>query len=144
NNFMRTMMLLNAAYPPDVRVEKEAQTLASHGILVDIVCNRRKNEAPLTKNGNITIHRINVPANDQKVKHGIYDAIAAINFIHPTYRTALKKLIPELKPDLLHVHDLQLAKTGIILGKESGIPVILDLHENYPDALKVWFKWKPR
>src|SRR5690606_4569719 len=35
-------------------------------------------------------------------------------------------------------------KTGIILGKESGIPVILDLHENYPDALKVWFKWKPR
>src|SRR5690606_29429313 len=30
------------------------------------------------------------------------------------------------------------------VGKKAGIPVILDLHENYPDALRVWFKWKPK
>ena len=138
------MMLLNAPYPPDVRVEKEAKTLASQGILVDIVCNRRKNEPIKSQEGNITIHRIPVPATDQKVLHGIYDAIAAINFIHPTYRKALRRLIPRLNPDVIHVHDLPLGKTGIITGKEFGIPVLLDLHENFPDALKVWFKWKPK
>lgn len=141
---MRIMMLLNTAYPPDIRVEKEVDTLVANGIDVDIVCNRRKNEAPLEKDGNITIHRINVPANDQKVKHGIYDAIAAINFIHPLFYFALKKLIPKIKPDAIHVHDLPLAKTGIKLGKKAGIPVVIDLHENYPDALEVWFKWKPK
>lgn len=140
---MKIMMLLNAAYPPDVRVEKEAQTLADNGIMVDIVCNRRIGETPKEKKGNITIHRINNPANDQKIKHGLYDAIAAVNFIHPIFKRALDKLIPEFKPDVLHVHDLPLAKTGLRAGKKAKIPVVLDLHENFPDALDIWFKWKP-
>src|SRR5690606_4652846 len=64
-------------------------------------------------------------------------------FVHPIFHRELYKIIQSRSPDFIHVHDLPLAKTGLMAGKKAGVPVVLDLHENFPDALKVWFKWKP-
>ncbi|MGY8911235.1 MAG: glycosyltransferase, partial [Flavobacteriales bacterium] len=40
-----------------------------------------------------------------------------------------------------HVHDLPLAGTGFKF-KNNVKKIYLDLHENYPEALKTWFLWK--
>ena len=41
----------------------------------------------------------------------------------------------------MHVHDLPLAGTGYLF-KSKVQHLVLDLHENFPEALKTWFEWK--
>lgn len=43
-----------------------------------------------------------------------------------------------MNANALHVHDLPLAYSAIRVGKTLGIPVVLDLHENYPEIMKIW------
>ena len=50
----------------------------------------------------------------------------------------LIKLVKNYKIDYVHVHDLPLVKTGYIAAKKFKIPIIADLHENYPAAVKVY------
>ena len=38
--------------------------------------------------------------------------------------------------ELLHVHDLYMAAPAVEAAKELNLPVVLDLHENYPEAFK--------
>jgi len=45
--------------------------------------------------------------------------------------------------DVIHVHDLPLAKVGSWLGSWFRKPFILDLHENYPALLNSTDKWWP-
>ena len=40
--------------------------------------------------------------------------------------------------DAIHVHDLPLGIVGKHLSKKHGLPLVLDLHENYPAALTIW------
>lgn len=40
---------------------------------------------------------------------------------------------------MLHVHDLPLVGEAVSVGKRLGIPVVADLHENYPAGLQVWY-----
>jgi glycosyltransferase involved in cell wall biosynthesis len=42
--------------------------------------------------------------------------------------------------DAIHVHDLPLVKTGLITARRFGILLVADLHENYPEAMKIWWK----
>ena len=38
------------------------------------------------------------------------------------------------------MHDLPLVGEAVRAGRELGIPVIADLHENYPAGLQVWYE----
>jgi glycosyltransferase involved in cell wall biosynthesis len=42
----------------------------------------------------------------------------------------------------VHVHDLPLVGTALLLKRHCGVKVIFDMHENYPEALPLWFAWK--
>src|SRR5205085_322677 len=39
------------------------------------------------------------------------------------------------------VHDLPLCGTALKLKASDNVAVILDMHENYPEALRTWFAW---
>ncbi|PIX15602.1 MAG: hypothetical protein COZ74_00120 [Flavobacteriaceae bacterium CG_4_8_14_3_um_filter_31_8] len=54
----------------------------------------------------------------------------------------LRKVFQKYDIDFLHVHDLPLAGTGFLFKSKVKKKLILDLHENYPEALKTWFLWK--
>ena len=43
---------------------------------------------------------------------------------------------------VLHVHDLPLTGTTLKLQENFKTPVVIDFHENYPDALRTWFEWR--
>ena len=62
-------------------------------------------------------------------------------FTHIFYRKLIK-LHQEINFDIIHVHDLPLSKTIRIAAKKLNIPYVIDLHENYADAMKIWFKWR--
>ncbi len=137
---MNVGMILNAPYPADIRVSKEAQSLVKAGYTVLLLCTNNGQQPTDEVVEGMQVHRINGLAKHYQI--GIWDVINAINFVHPLFYVALRKFVRQQQVEVLHVHDLPLAKTAILLGKKHRIPVIVDLHENFPEALSVWFEWK--
>jgi glycosyltransferase involved in cell wall biosynthesis len=45
--------------------------------------------------------------------------------------------------DAIHVHDLYLAGGGLLAKKKTGIPLVVDLHENYVAAVQ-YYAWSTR
>ena len=133
-------MILNAPYPADIRVAKEAQSLIKAGYTVHLLCTNQGKQPIEEVVEGIRVHRINGLSKHYQI--GIWDVINAINFIHPLFYVALRKFIKRHQINVLHIHDLPLVKTAIILSKKYRIPVVVDLHENFPEALSVWFEWK--
>lgn len=133
-------MLLNAPYPSDVRVKKEAQALLGAGHKVFLICLRRKKEKYHDAADGMHLTRID----GGKTNYGLafWDVVMSLFFLHPVFQLHLKKWITQNGIEVLHVHDLPLAGTALWVKRKLGIPVVLDLHENYPDALRVWFSWK--
>lgn len=133
-------MLLNAPYPADVRIRKEASALLSAGHTVHLLCLRRKGEPYSGTADGIVIARLDGGRNN--VALAFWDAVMATTFEHPVFKKKLPYWIAENKIEVLQVHDLPLTGTALAIKKKLTIPVIVDFHENYPDALQVWFEWK--
>jgi glycosyltransferase involved in cell wall biosynthesis len=136
---MNIGMLLNGNYPADIRVRKEAETLAEkHNVFV--LCKKNPDEKQYeVVNGVQVIRKIEY----RSLAHeGIIDVIASISFVHPFFKKELAYFIKENKIEVLHVHDLPLAKTAFLAAKKYHLKTILDLHENYPAALITWFSWR--
>ncbi|MEX0680007.1 MAG: glycosyltransferase family 4 protein [Balneolales bacterium] len=133
-------MVLNSFYPHDIRVKKEAETLMREGYKVCLLCYKRWEENRFEIIDGIHIQRVYIGEN--KVLEGFWDTINAITFYHPLVGIAMKKFIDDFDINILHIHDLPLAGTAIRIGKKKNMKIILDLHENYPEALRVWFSWR--
>lgn len=133
-------MVVDGAYPNDIRVRKEAESLAENGKNVLVVCPSKKG---LLKNEvvkGVAIHRI---GNDYKTwKKGICDIIESVTNINPFFYFGLKKVFKNYKIAYLHVHDLPLAGTCLAFKDKVENVLILDLHENFPEAIKTWFLWR--
>ena len=132
-------MIVDGAYPNDIRVRKEAEALAEKGKKVLVVCPRKKNDLETETVNNVVVFRIG--KNYTIAKKGIYDIIESATNINPLFYFGLKKAFKKYKIDYLHVHDLPLAGTGFKF-RNNVKKIYLDLHENYPEALKTWFLWK--
>ena len=132
-------MVLDGAYPNDIRVRKEAEALAENGQKVLIVC-PAKPQLPKEEiiNG-VAVFRIGT--NYTHTQKGINDVIESVFNVNPFFYFGLKKAIKKYTIDYLHVHDLPLAGTGYMFRSRVRY-LILDLHENFPEALKTWFEWK--
>jgi glycosyltransferase involved in cell wall biosynthesis len=133
-------MLLNAPYPSDVRIKKETDALLSSGFNVCLLCLRRSGEKKEERINGLLIQRLY--AGENNVELAFWDVIMASTFIHPVFRRAIPNWIKKNSITALHVHDLPLSGTALSIKKTINIPVVLDFHENYPDALRVWFAWK--
>ncbi|RPE00048.1 glycosyltransferase [Aureibaculum marinum] len=133
-------MLLDGAYPQDIRVRKEAESLAEFGKNVLVVCPRKQNQIKQEIINGVHIYRIG--KNYSLYKKGINDIIESVTDINPFFYFNLKKVLKNYSVEFLHVHDLPLAGTGYAFKNRIKKNIILDLHENYPEALKTWFSWK--
>ncbi|MBN8578545.1 MAG: glycosyltransferase family 4 protein [Cytophagales bacterium] len=133
-------MLLNAPYPADIRIKKETGALLQPGHEIHLLCLRRKNEPTNEVVEGIQVHRIDAGKNNYQL--AFWDVIMSMTFAHPRFKKAIRNIILQKQINLIHVHDLPLAGTALSLKKELGLKVIVDLHENYPEALRTWFVWK--
>ena len=135
-------MLLHEYYPNDIRVTKEASALLNAGFEVHLICLQRKKEDDFEIVNGIKVHRI--PMAQTFFWRGIWDILlVTFGFFQPRFHKKLFWLNTKENFDAVHVHDLPLAKTALALKqKTTTLKVVLDFHENYPEALKVWFKWK--
>ena len=133
-------MLLNAHYPSDIRIKKEADALINAGHEVHLLCLRKKDEVYEEIFEGINVVRIDAGKNNYML--AFWDVVMSITFVHPLFKKAISRIIDQHDITVLHVHDLPLTGTALAIKKNKSIRVIVDLHENYPEALKTWFKWK--
>lgn len=60
---------------------------------------------------------------------------------NPLWRKSIRKTIKEIQPDLIIVREIMLAEETAKAAHKFGIPVIMDMAENYPAALREWKKY---
>lgn len=133
-------MIVDGSYPNDIRVRKQAESLAEVGKKVLVVCPKRKNEVAKETISGVDVFRIG--ENYTHTKKGIYDSIESITNINFLFYNGLKSVFQNYQIDFLHVHDLPLAGTGFLFKNHVKKAIFLDLHENFPEAMKTWFQWK--
>lgn len=128
-------MLLQSEFPPDIRLEKEISALENANIKVNLLCNSySKNPYPSYPFGNII--RIKSLFDSTKLNKLINFPL----FLNPRLIYYSIRTMMQLKPDFIHVHDLPMFPIGYLLKKIFGKKLVLDLHENYPAALRAFKK----
>lgn len=133
-------MLLNAPYPADIRIKKETGALLTAGHKIHLLCLRKKGQPDTELVEGIHVHRIDAGKNNYQL--AFWDVIMSLTFVHPKFKAAIRTIVKQEQISLIHVHDLPLAGTALALKRELALKVIVDLHENYPEALRTWFVWK--
>jgi len=133
-------MIVDGSYPNDIRVRKEAETLVENGKKVLVVCPAKVDDIKEEIINDVLVYRIG--KNYTHFKKGIFDIVESVFNVNPFFYSGLKEVFKKYTIDFLHVHDLPLAGTGYLFKTKVKKKLILDLHENYPDALKTWFLWK--
>ena len=132
-------MVVDASYPNDIRVRKEAESLVYSGKKVLVICPRKKNDTKEENINGVDIFRIGY--NYSNYKKGLHDIFESIFNINLLFFFGIKEAFKKHNISYLHIHDLPLAGTGYQF-KSKVKKLILDMHENYPEALKTWFLWK--
>lgn len=132
---MKVLMLLESDYPPDIRVQNETKVLVNEGYGVTLLClTKQKQRVGTSEIDGVEVHRFYLPQFFYKSK------VAQIKF--PFYNWFWKSRVYSFlkttnqKFDCIHVHDLTLLNTGLVIKKKLGVPLITDLHENYPYLIK--------
>ncbi len=137
---MRICKVWDADYPWDVRVEKVINACTDVGWDVDLVCRNEKRLPRLERHGALQIHRLPYLA----------PAFGRLNrmvnfpyFFNPVWISKILQVAGKTRPDVILVRDLPLAITGILAHQTLGIPVVLDLAENYPAMLRDTWRLGP-
>ena len=128
-------MISQAAFPPDIRLEKEIKSLSEAGYKVLVICNQYNKELNPTFEY-CEIKRVNALFKSVKLNRIINFPI----FINPRFLLTVFNSIVRFKPEFIHAHDLPMVPVALIFGKLFRIPIIFDMHENYPEALKAFQK----
>ncbi len=130
---MRILMILENTFPPDVRVEKEIKSLITAGHEIVLACSSLASKDEIKDwNSAVVISR--------KMSSFIYkSSVGCLRF--PFYfnywRKFLKFVFKQHKFDAIHLHDLPLSKVAKEFSIKYQIPFVLDLHENWPAAMKI-------
>jgi len=129
------MILPDHVFPPDIRVENEARALISAGHEVHLISPNAEMKPCEEIIDGIYVHRLsNVPASFKK-----HEFIWNVPFpFNPIWIRKIVAIVRRHNIEVFHVHDLPLVALCILLGKIFKIPVIFDMHENWPEAMKLW------
>ena len=127
-------MILDAPFPPDPRVENEAVSLIEAGHQVFLFCLKYTHE-----NSSEIINKIHVKRyKSNKLEY----KLSALAYTIPVYTFLMKRKIHQFikstKIDALHIHDIRIAQAVFNANKKFNLPVVLDLHDNMPEVMKLY------
>jgi glycosyltransferase involved in cell wall biosynthesis len=130
------MMMKWKIPPPNVRAANEARTLNTAGHKVFFLIEGRSGEPREEAIGGLNVVRGVRMGRPREIWHRY-----TFNFTYrdPLWTRAIERFVREHGIDVLHVNDLPLLKEALHAGRRLGLPVVADLHENYPAGLQVWY-----
>ena len=130
---MRVCKIWDGDYPWDVRVEKVARSLTEAGHEVHLVARNRQRRPERERLSEAEVYRLKPwPLLGKRLD----DATMFPAFFNPRWLHAINETARVSRADLILVRDLPLAPTAIWAGRKLGVPVVLDMAENYPAMLR--------
>lgn len=141
---MKILMLLDRFFPSDIRVEKEGRTLLGAGHEVVLLCIGKEHMPNEELIDSIRVTRKKLPQGFPTLPRRAWNSFwFQVFLVYPFWRQALENAVKQHKIEALHIHDLPLVKSGLPVARKFGVPLIADLHENYPEAIKAYpTSWK--
>ncbi len=130
----RVGMIVEAQFPPDIRVEREALTLIDKGYEVHVLCMTHQKKPFIENYKGIIIHRFSL----SKL---IFKKLSPLALTFPFYFQIWEKpvkLFLELGFQIIHLHDLPLLNLLLHLKQKFSFKLIVDLHENRPVIMKYY------
>jgi glycosyltransferase involved in cell wall biosynthesis len=132
----RVVYVWDGDYPWDVRTEKTCLALQQAGHEVHIVARNRKWSPALERLPEGTVHRMPPWRGVGQRVDGLLGFPA---FFNPRWQALLDRVVRTVEPDVIVVRDVPLCPTAIAIGKRRGVPVVLDMAENYPAMMRaIW------
>lgn len=128
---MNVLMVLEHEYPEDERVTKEIKTLQTNGHNVSLACITEKGSTRYEVYKGIEIYRNSISKFRAKTSVGALKFPFYFNF----WDAFIKSILTKKNIDVIHIHDLPLAKVGHNLSRKYNMKFVLDLHENWPVLL---------
>ena len=132
---MRIGMVLETAFPPDIRVEKEIRALRTGGHEVVLLCGHKQGQPLVEETELVQIVRYQEEAGSKFSK--------AASLLHywatgrkKGWERAIEDFVKEHELQALHIHDLPLVSTGLAVSRRRRIPLIFDMHEVYPVMIR--------
>jgi glycosyltransferase involved in cell wall biosynthesis len=131
---MKIGMILDAAFPPDPRVENEAVSLVNAGHEVFLFCLKYANEKSTEIINGIQVKRYD----SSKLEYKLSALAYTVPFYTFLMRKKIHQFIKESKIEALHIHDIRIAQAVFNANKKHHLPVVLDLHDNMPEVMKLY------
>lgn len=143
-------MVLDQPFPPDARVEREALALIEAGYEVHLLCMRsHETQEREEMYQGIHLHRVSPDEvadtlpwlggiRTQWLYRGILKNLQRkLRNIDTVWQTLIHRFVSRFQLDILHIHDLRLVDTGLSVARRYQIPLVADLHENYPALMEM-------
>jgi glycosyltransferase involved in cell wall biosynthesis len=131
---MRIGMILDAPFPPDIRVEKEATSLEKAGHEIYIMSRFSPSFLTEEKYEHFNVSRFDT--NQYRILKRLTREYKKITFYDPVWAKGIDDFVNDNRIDVLHVHDLPQVKTAVRVAEKHRIPVVADFHEDYPAHLQ--------
>lgn len=135
---MNIGVVVDNEFDNDHRVQKEICLLLSEGHTISVLCFDFK-KTDYKSYSNLCIRRIKI---NKKLRDLFVLLSTNFGFYRLLWQRNITKFINEHNIEALHVHDLYMAKAAKkgIEHTSKEIPLVLDLHENYPAAINS-YQW---
>lgn len=133
---MRILMCLGNPFPPDIRIEKEARALARAGHEV-YVLSPFIEERPVEEDMGYAMVLRHIPEQPLVKKAWVF-AHMAFRGVDPLWQRKIAEAVEEKRIEAIHVHDLPMVNTGHKIARSRNIPLVADLHENYPELAGIY------
>jgi len=133
---MKICHVWDADYPWDVRVNKVCAALSAAGNEVHLVARNRNARSRREILPEAIVHRLPSRA---WLPRSLNEYLTFPAFFNPFWLRAIYQTASREKVDVIVVRDLPLAPAAIAVGRLLGIPVVLDMAENYGAMMQaVW------
>ena len=125
---------MDEKYPPHPRVKNEAVNLIEGGHEVVLFCLDYTGEAESEIMDGLKVVRYKTGNIVRKFSAWAY----SIFIYRIVMQYKVKRFIREQKPDALHIHNIRIGKAVLKAIKGYNGKIILDLHENIPEIMKMY------
>jgi glycosyltransferase involved in cell wall biosynthesis len=131
----RVLQITVCKFPPEIRVLKEARTLRDAGYDSAVLCPPLAGRPDTETWNGIRIFR---PAVLRSAASAADKVLFQSLFFSPAWWRAVREVVREFQPHVLHVHDIWLARS--VFAAANGQRIVTDLHENMPAAVEEYAK----
>ena len=143
---MKIGMVLKNKFPPDIRIQKEVRILLSAGHQLHLLAYRsgKADERFEEEIEGLRVRRIpREPDHLQTARRCMNSLRFYLTFTNPYWASCIERYVRDFELDALHVHDLPLVGTSLDVSQRLGMPLVADLHENYPASLRLSIEADP-